>query len=192
MLNSIRKHFQGNLSAILDVGAADGLMLGKIKDAYPSAQCTGIELSKELISASTDERITLIQGDANSLPATVGPVDIVVATAVIEHIPEPITILRESHRVLRKHGLIILTSPVPFWEKLATKVGHLKDEQHCNVMNMRELIPLLQEAGYEVVESRKFMLSPVGLPFEILIESTIRKIGLNCLFANQLLVGKKP
>lgn len=191
VISSIRKYFTGIPSIVLDLGTADGLMLSMIKNTYPSAQCVGIELTKELIETNTDKNIFILQGDVNSLPVSSGTADIVVATAVIEHLLNPEQFLEEVKRVLRPDGLIILTSPSPFWERVATWIGHLSDDEHCNVMNLRELDSLFNAVGYEILEQKKFMLSPVGMPLEYPIEDAVRSIGLNFLFANQLIIGKK-
>ena len=68
---------------------------------------------------------------------------------------------------MKKNGVIILTSPDPFWDKVATSVGHLHSEKHCNIMNLEEIVSLFNEVGYKVLERRKFMLSPIGMPIEI-------------------------
>lgn len=191
VIYSIQKYFSGTPSIIVDLGTADGLMLSMIKNAFPSAKCIGIELSRELIETNTNRGITLLQSNVNSLPISNDTTDIVVATAVIEHLPAPEKMLQEAMRVLRPDGLMILTSPDPFWERVATMVGHLHDEQHCNVMSSRKLVPLFKEIGYEIIEQKKFMLSPIGMPLETIVENILRNIGLNCLFANQLIIGKK-
>jgi ubiquinone/menaquinone biosynthesis C-methylase UbiE len=188
---SIKRYFPGMPSRIVDAGAADGLMLSKIKKIFPSSLCIGIELSWELVETNTDGDITLFQGDVNYLPLTNNAADIIVATAVIEHLQNPQKFLEETMRILKSHGLLILTSPDPFWEKIATMIGHLSYEQHYNVMNLRELAALFQKTGYTILEQKKFMLSPVGMPLELPIENILKTIGLNFLFANQLIVGEK-
>lgn len=191
VIHSIQKYFSGPPSIIVDMGTADGLMLGMIKNTFPSAECIGIELSRELIETNTNRGITLLQSNVNSLPISNNTTDIIVATAVIEHLPIPEKMLQEAMRALRPDGLMILTSPDPFWERAARMVGHLHDEQHCKVMNLRELVMLFKTTGYKILEQKKFMLSPVGMPLEIPIENILRNIGLNFLFANQLVIGKK-
>lgn len=191
VIRSIKEYYLGTPKDIIDLGTADGLMLSIIKNSFPSVKCVGIEYSLELLKAKNDSRITVLQGDVNSLPMPDNSFDIAVATAIIEHIPNPKRMLEEVKRVLRPNGLIILTSPDPFWERVATIVGHLPNEQHYKVMNLRELISFFNEVGYEILEQKKFMLSPVGMPLEISIENVVRSIGLNFLFANQLVVGKK-
>lgn len=188
---AIKKYYSGTPGDIIDLGTANGLMLSMIKDNFPSAKCIGVEYSKELVEANTDSRIKVLQGDVNFLPISNNSFDIAVATAIIEHLPNPQIMLEETKRVLRLNGLIILTSPDPFWERVATMVGHLNDEQHCSVMNLKELSFLMNEVGFEILEKRKFMISPLGMPLEIPIENAVRSIRLNFLFANQLVVGKK-
>jgi ubiquinone/menaquinone biosynthesis C-methylase UbiE len=188
---SIKRFFPGMPSLIVDAGAADGLMLSKINKTFPSSLCIGIELSWELVETNTDRHISLFQGDVNYLPLTNNAADIIVATAVIEHLQNPPKFLEETMRILKSHGLLILTSPHPFWEKIATMIGHLPYDQHYNVMNLRQLAALLQKTGYTILEQKRFMLSPVGIPLELPIENILKTIGLNFLFANQLIVGKK-
>lgn len=50
------------------------------------------------------------------LPFRDGCVDTVLSTQVLEHVPEPLDMLRESHRVLRPGGQLILTAPFVWGE----------------------------------------------------------------------------
>lgn len=188
---SINKYFIGIPDNIIDLGTADGLMLSIIKNKFPSSQCVGVEYSRELAEVNKDNSMTIIQGDVNYLPIPDCSFDIAIATAIIEHLPDPKRFLSETKRVLKKNGVIILTSPDPFWEKVATTVGHLHSEEHCKIMNLEEIVSLFNEVGYKILEQRKFMLSPIGMPIEIPIEKIVRRVGFNFLFANQLVVGKK-
>jgi SAM-dependent methyltransferase len=180
------------LKTILDVGTADGLMLARLGTAFPDARRVGVDLSRELLATGTTDGQTLLLADANDLPARPGGWDLAVATAVIEHVPDPAGVLAGIARCLRPGGLLVLTAPDPFWEHVATLVGHLADEQHHEVMNLRRLTALCEGAGLRVVEASKFMLSPVGMPLELPVERVVRGLGLNFLFANQLVAAVRP
>jgi len=188
---SIKKHHPTGIRAMLDIGTADGLMLSCIKKEFPESHCIGLEYSEDLIAVNDDKMIEIIRGDALDLPFNNDHFEVVVAAAVIEHVPNPQQMLKETYRVLSEGGIFILTAPDPFWEHLATAVGHLGKDLHNNVMNLRELQAVFNDTNFTLLESKKFMLSPIGMPLEYTVEKIVRGLGLNFLFANQLVVGRK-
>jgi trans-aconitate methyltransferase len=180
------------VETILDVGTADGLMLARLGQAFPGACRVGVDLSAELLASCRDPGQTLVLADAQELPARPACWDLAVATAIIEHVPDPPRVLAGIAASLRPGGLLVLTAPDPFWEHVATLVGHLPDEQHHEVMKLARLARLCEGAGLQVVEASKFMLSPVGMPFELSVERLVRGLGLSFLFANQLVAAVRP
>jgi len=50
--------------------------------------------------------------DAASIPVASGSFDVVLCSEVLEHVPEPIKVIREISRVLRPGGKLILTAPL--------------------------------------------------------------------------------
>jgi len=178
---------------ILDLGTAEGRMLDVVSRKHPLSRCIGIEYNIELVEYGKKQfpHLFLVQGDIDNLSFKSESFDVVIATAVIEHVPHPDNVIQEVKRVLNRSGIIIITSPDPFWEHLAKIVGHLKDVRHYEVMNIKRLYRLINRNGFSVVKVQKFMLSPIGLPLEFPIEKAIRMARLNFLLANQLVVGKK-
>lgn len=63
---------------------------------------------------SSDDSAPDFLGDACQIPIGTGTVDIVFATQVIEHVPEPHEMLKEFKRVLKPNGALILSGPM-FW-----------------------------------------------------------------------------
>ena len=55
----------------------------------------------------------------------------------------------------------------------------------------KELLQLLAENDFEVLQYRKFMISPVGVPLEEQVEGVLRRLGVNGLMANQIIVARK-
>ncbi len=190
--SAIEKYAITQKKYIADLGTADGRMLQIIYEKYPESNCVGIEYDKELVEFGKRNfpDLNIIQGDIQSIEYADNYFDVVVATAVIEHVPEPVKVISESKRILKPGGILILSAPDPFWEYIATKVGHLDDEQHNEVMNLKQLSDLIETGGFEVLEAYKFMLSPVGMPFEFIIERLLRKLKLDSLMANQIVVGR--
>jgi len=177
---------------IIDLGTADGRMLAMIYQKHPEAHCVGVELDPELASfgKATFPHLEIFHGDIQSLEFSDDSFDVVIAAAVIEHVPDPRKVMRETRRILRREGIFILTSPDPLWECLATRIGHLEGRQHNKVMTLRQLSELATKSGFAILKTQKFMLSPVGLPFELSIEKCMRRLHLDFVMANQLLVAR--
>ncbi|MDA1208670.1 MAG: class I SAM-dependent methyltransferase [bacterium] len=191
VIRSIQTYHQGTPLTLLDLGPAEGKSLSYVQDVFPDIEMTGLEFSPELIDACTDSRLRMVEGDAMDPPFRPESFDIISATALIEHVESPINMLKKMHSLLRPGGLMIITTPDPFFERIAGAIGHLDDEAHQETMTTKTLDRYLREAGFEPVEVEKFMCWPWGLPGELGIESLMKKIGLRPLLLNQLAVGRK-
>lgn len=110
---------------------------------------------------------------------------------MIEHVPEPEKMIIECYRVMRQDGISIFTTPDPFFEHIATKIGHLNEEEHEKTFKLSELVSLLKSKGFRILKAEKFMVSPLGFPYEVEIEKIIKMIGFGFLLLNQLVVGHK-
>ncbi len=181
---------------LLDIGTADALMLNYIQKNLRGARCVGLDYSLPLLKSNTEvgaglPRPYLLAGDAIKLPFKSDSFDAVIATAVIEHVAAPEALISECHRVLRNNGIAIFTTPVPFFDTIASLIGHVKGEDHNEKFTIKSLAKLLTNAGLEIVEARRFMISPVGFPVELFVEGFLRKIGADFFLLNQLVVAKK-
>lgn len=193
VLTAIKNFTSKPPRTIIDLGAADGRMLDLIHRQHPEAHCVGVEYNQGLVNFGRTKfpDLKLIQGDIQSLDFPEGSFDVAILTAVIEHVFDPAKVMREARRVLKSGGIIVLTAPDPFWEHLAVLVGHLKDDQHNKVMNLVQLSDLARKSGFTVLKTQKFMVSPIGIPFEFFIEKWILRFHLDFMLANQLLVACK-
>lgn len=191
VLKSIETFHPEKPRSILDIGAADGLMLNNLKEAFPAVTCIGIEYANDLIACGKSKTICLLQGNALALPIKDSEFDVVIATAIIEHVSDPVQLIWEAFRVLRKNGIFIVTTPHPFWEGIATKIGHLSEEEHNELITLNKLVSLFDKAGFEILKAEQFMISPIGIPFESAIEMILKFCKLSFLLLNQIIVGRK-
>lgn len=186
--------FRPRPERILDLGTAEGRMLWRLQARYPSSHCVGLEYSADLLAlgARLFHDLCFLRADAQRMPYfKTAAFDVIVAAAIIEHLPDPAEMLKESARVLKPGGILILTTPHPFWEKLAGRLGMIEGD-HQSVMSLRVLREEGRGAGFDVLEAKGFMISPVGFPGERIIEAILRRVGLDRQLANQLLVLGKP
>lgn len=190
IIQAIHKYSSLEINSILDIGAAEGLMLSVVKKEFPQAKCIGVEYSQELININKDKSIEIIQGDAQNLPLKDNSFNVAIATAVIEHLSEPFKLLTEAHRVLKKDGILILTTANPFFDKIAHLIGR-GDPTHQKTFGLKELKKMFQKANFQVLSTEGFMMSPCGFPGELKIEKLIKLFKLEFILLNQLIIGKK-
>ena len=191
----IRKYFApADYSRLncLDIGTADGLMLSKLNKLFRFNKAIGIDMSEELINTNEDEKIKLEIGNAENLKFGDDEFDIVVACAVIEHVDDPNKMLAECFRVLRKGGILIITTPNPIHDKIATRLQYFKEENHVDVFNLKRLRKLLTTNNFHTLVAKNFMFFPFfKIPGEDHIETFILFVGLAIIMPNQLIVGQK-
>jgi len=185
------KVYKSDIDILLDIGTADGLMLDRLCQDLNIQIPVGLDFSAELLKTNPHHISHFIQADAMELPFDDGVFDVVVATAVIEHVPDARKMLEECYRVLKENGLCIVTTPNPFFEYIATKIGHLEDGQHHKTFNLQELKSLFESHGFNILKAEKFMMSPIGIPCELRIEKIMKLTGLGFLLLNQLVVAQK-
>lgn len=139
------------LDALVSVSA---LFVGSVLDVgcgmKPYQQHLGARAAKWMgidfqATASGPSRADVF-GSAIELPFKTDSFDVVLSTQVLEHVPEPGTLIREAHRVLRPGGHMVLTAP---------QTNPLHEEPHdyfrFTCYGLRHLAEL---CGLEVLETR--------------------------------------
>lgn len=117
---------------------------------------SGIGLDLKLESPS-DSKITLIKCNLDyNVPLKSDIIDMITSLAVFEHLNNPVNNLKEAYRILRKDGLLILTTPAPVSKKilefLTFKLGILSIDtvgDHKNYFDKKILKDMLICAGFE-------------------------------------------
>lgn len=188
---ALRHYGDGQLQVVVDVGTADGLMLDDLRRRMGPLTFLGVDLSFALLRANLADGVFKAQGDALHMPVKSAVADAVIATAVIEHVSDASGMLRECARMLRSGGLLVLTTPDPFMERVASTIGVLQEAGHQRTFNLAELRQFVEDSSFVVLEARKFMFSPVGFPAEKVIERVLGLLGLSLVMANQLLVARR-
>lgn len=192
--------------SLLDLGAAEGRTLCYMNERMHLKRGVGIEYNPALMARAGDlpDHVTLRQGDVTRMDDIPdASFDVVSALALLEHLPDPSQAVKEAFRVLRRGGLFVASSPVPFWDHWSVRLGLLAEDHHECDMHAAFFRSLFDGAsGFELVEFRKFMWAPVGfLPYlgvvpepkrALIWDRRIERMKLgNFLFVNQYAVGIK-
>lgn len=136
----------------------------------PGLRLTGIDLSPQMLASARQRAadlgldVSLREGDAQALPFDDESFDTVVCTLALCGIPDDRAAVAEMKRVLRPGGRLLLLDHVgstwwPIWavQRLVEVVSVRRTEEH----QTRRPLPLLVEAGFEIVESERMRAGTV-------------------------------
>lgn len=92
-----------------------------------------------------------------------GTYDTIILTAIVEHLHHPGQVLSQVRPRLARGGHLLVTTPSPFGDLLhqvGSRLGLFYAEkivQHVQIFNQRQLVALITESGYQVLEARRFV-----------------------------------
>ena len=134
--------------AVADLGCGSGMILCDVLMMKPLWTGYGLDISAAAINYArrlavhkgVAGRADFRTGNISDLPYRDGSLDLVVASEVIEHVPEPEQIIKEMARVLRPGGQLLLTMPVE---------SHTPAHAHT-LSRVEDLHTLCVSAGFNV------------------------------------------
>jgi len=158
---------------ILDVGCGTGRFLDQLRQALPSGQLYGLDLSPyylkraaELLGEGTP--VSLIADNAESMPFADGLFDAVTSVFLFHELPSDVRrqVMREAWRVLTPGGSFVVCDSAQLADSAEIEAalhafpaayhepyykGYLKDD----------LAVVMRECGFEVVESTPHLVSKI-------------------------------
>ncbi len=146
---------------ILDVGCASG-RLGQALKTERRCHITGIEANAEAAQMAATRLDRVICDSIESLPEssiTQGSFDCIVLADVLEHLRNPLTVLRKCRRWLATDGSLVISVPNSRHHSVISGLidgnwtyerAGLLDDDHVRCFTRRELEKLLYRAGFEI------------------------------------------
>jgi ubiquinone/menaquinone biosynthesis C-methylase UbiE len=148
---------------VLEVGSGLGLLASEVARAAEGVRVSGLERSAEQIAAAVRHgRVTYVRGDAHHLDFRDGAFDLAYARYVLEHVADPLQVVREMRRVTRIGGRIAtcendislfrVDPPCPTFEKVFAAFQQLQATLGGDSLVGRRLYRLFREAGFVRIE----------------------------------------
>jgi len=151
-VEKVLEHVKGRC---LDIGCGDNELIKE----YRSKGGNGIG-----IDVYPWDGVDKVVSDSSKLPFENKSFDCITFVASLNHIPNRNEVLKESYRILKEDGIIIITflSPIIsflwhkicFWDQDQKKRGMKNGEVYGFTGN--QVIALLNKTGYRIVEQKKF------------------------------------
>ena len=99
---------------------------------------------------------TTVEGDALALPFADGEFDVVIASEILEHIPDDTVAMAELTRVVRPGGTVAVSVPRWLPEKVCWALSdayHEVEGGHIRIYERSQLVQRLESAGLQLVGS---------------------------------------
>jgi ubiquinone/menaquinone biosynthesis C-methylase UbiE len=154
---------------VVDVGCGSGNLT--LHSAEKCRLAIGLDPSKSAVqfcnSINSKANSIFVPAAGDALPFPDESVDVVIFVEVIEHLDEPMKIISEISRILKKGGLAFVTTPNYAFPSLWAPVEWLADqsrmvakmgdgEQHVQKFSPRSLADIFQKAGFETMRLGTF------------------------------------
>ena len=139
---------------LLDVGCGNGSSMQMMEKK--GWRVTGTDFDVEAVKEAKSKGLNVKLGELSSIAFPTGSFDAVMMNHVIEHVPDPLSLLKECRRILKKGGTLVMITPN------AASRGHsffkrdwraLETPQHLQVFSIDSLGELTRKAGFEDVEA---------------------------------------
>lgn len=137
----------------LELGAGSGEMLNQFKQLGFDVE--GLDLDPKAIQNAKQKGLKVYQGDIFTKRFKGETYDIIFSSHFIEHVPDPISVMKESLRILKKGGVFMAITPntSSFLHRcLKSKWLNLDPPRHLHMFNADQLIKLMHHAGYKTIE----------------------------------------
>jgi SAM-dependent methyltransferase len=151
---------RGAGARILDIGCGQGDTIAELAARYPQAELAGIDFSRTGVEvarakvprASFARRDLLAPGEPE--PAMLGWATHGICSEVLEHVDDPVTLLRNARAYLAPGCRLVVTVPGGPMSAFDRHIGH---RRHYTAESLRRL---LIDAGFEVERT-----TGAGFPF---------------------------
>jgi len=177
-------------STILDVGCGLGILTRQLAERASSGTVWGVERSAEQLARAAGDlpNLHFRQADAHELPFDDNTFDVVFCRFLLEHVSDPVQVLKEMRRVLRPGGqafamendisLCTFDPDCPHWDTLWRQFMALQERHGGDPRIGKKLFRLMREAGFADI---RLSIQPEvhchGMPsFRVWLENLIQNV----------------
>lgn len=144
-------------SSVLDIGAGLGHISAEIQAQFPRTRISCIEAAPESVNALKARRFRVLQ-DPGHLDSA-DRFDLILLVEVIEHVEDPVELLRVCQRHLADQGALFLTTPCGELRNGSHATAAYKIPEHIQFFTERSLGLALSKAGFrkfDYLEMREY------------------------------------
>lgn len=175
-IDSTEKEFlahRGKGPSLLEIGTATGRFVKFIeKNGW---DYTGIDISSQMLQVSKKNGSKLVQADAEEIPLTPNTFDTVVCLHTFHFLPNPLACIRESKRLLKPSGLLILIFETDNWlRRIAVKTRMFESDQYY--FKTGEVAEMIQSCGLTPIAQGPVLKFPMDVYRKLPVTKWLRML----------------
>jgi 2-polyprenyl-3-methyl-5-hydroxy-6-metoxy-1,4-benzoquinol methylase len=150
---------------LLDAGAADGMMSGRLADLGWSV--TAVDISARLLKLPLERSFSQVVADVETMPLRDSIFDLVVCTEVFEHLADYRRAVQEISRIMKSGGHAVVSVPNPLWEpffRIADKLKMKVPETTTHKITQSQVVAAMRQSGFITLEQKGVILWPFSRP----------------------------
>ncbi len=141
---------------ILDVGSATGFFLNSARKNGWSVE--GVEVSNFAANFAREKfDLQIYQGDITTLDLPKNSYDVITMWDVIEHVTNPIAVLKRLRMSLTDNGILVMTTPdagsIPARLTKHKWVGYKLSDEHLTYFSKKTIENLFERAGFAMIDN---------------------------------------
>jgi 2-polyprenyl-3-methyl-5-hydroxy-6-metoxy-1,4-benzoquinol methylase len=150
---------------VVDVGCASGILGATLKRQRPGIQVRGVEISSEAAARAREILDDVYCGSVESpVPSSWPRPDCVIFADVLEHLPDPWSVLRRYRAILGTGGKVVVSVPNIGHRSVVEGLLHgrfeyvdagILDRTHLRFFTRASAIDLLESTGFKVEQIRR-------------------------------------
>lgn len=162
---------------ILDVGCGNGRFLDRMRQL--GWEVTGVEPDGAAVTVAREKLgLQVFEGSLEEAGLPGSHFDAITMNHVIEHVPDPISTLRECHRVLKPGGKLVVATPnikSMGFQAFSEYWRGLEVPRHLHLFCLHSLRIAVERAGLEI---RERWTSATSAPWMYAASSLLRRDGV--------------
>ncbi|PWT91817.1 MAG: hypothetical protein C5B54_04600 [Acidobacteria bacterium] len=149
---------------VLEIGSGLGILVGEIANRISRGAVFGIEYSADQLKRAirSSSNLHMIRGDGHSLPFPENQFDAVYCRYVLEHVADPVHVLREMLRVLKSGGaayaqennisVVAFDPDCPMFDHIWRQFATLQTRLGGDALIGKRLYRFFREAGFRNIQ----------------------------------------
>ncbi|MDD1744413.1 MAG: class I SAM-dependent methyltransferase [Candidatus Methanoperedens sp.] len=155
------------LKKVIPEGLGLEIGVGSGRFAQPLGAEIGIDLSRNMLKLAKERGIQVIQGVGENLPFKDNTFDFVLIVVTLCFVENPVNVLSEAHRVLKRGGRLIVAE-INKDSQLGRLYEAKKEKSEFYKISTfysgNEIIGMFDEVGIRYLESYQTLLQPLAFP----------------------------